>query len=596
MASEGWWKGKGQQSATMVTSMDMKRSLLNIILACVLATSLTGCFRQEVETDIILLATSDVRGNFMGYNFLEDKQYRYGLASFATLVKENRSLYGDRLLVLDAGERQVSSALVQYSQVVDTIGEPPLYAMERFIGYDVVGLGLNDRQEAEIIDPKRHDPEQCAPIVCANVIDRKTGRPVFKPYIILERNDVKIAILGISDLMYRRWLQDDAWIHTTDQDVAECIRQWIPEIQRQQPDLIVGMFHQVEITPELAAPFDFVLTSRERTPYQTTISPWEGHHVPVVGMGRYASHAGLVKIHLTRRSEVREGEPRYEKQFSTALINLDDFEQDAEFVSRWKSYNDTLVAWVNKPLAYLNEELRTNKGMFGSDEYRRLVHNVQLKTTGADISMATCLSPNAVYDKGNVSIHTIYDMYPHENQLLTLKMSLNEVRLFLEYGYAQQYRTISKSEKTTDPLRYRYDRKGHLMYTEEGNPKLYISPSHYTSAAGIIYEVDITQPAGRRVTIKGFEDGREMDPEAFYTVCLNSFQAGGEFIKIGLGWSDEEVSNRTVPTPSHSIRHLMCEIFGAMDTINVGFADNWKLVPTHLLDLEKTTETYQAYW
>lgn len=573
----------------------MTRLLIKILFACCLSACLCGCHRRE-ETDIVLLVTSDVRGNFLGYNFLEDKQYRYGLGSFATLVKEQRSLYGDRLLVMDAGERQASSAPMLYTQLVDTLGEPPLYAMERYIGYDVLGLGLNDRQEAELIAPKRHDPDKSAPIVCANVVDKKTGRPVFKPYVLLEREGIRIAVMGISDLMYRRWLQDDAWAHTTDQDIAQCIRQWMPEIHRQQPDLIVGLFHQVEVTPEIAASFDAIFTSRERTHFQTTVSPWEGHYVPVVGMGRYASHVGLVKIHLTKRHGVKDGEQRYDKNFSTTLVDLDDFEQDEEFVSRWKPYNDSLIAWVNKPLGYLNEELRVNRGMFVGDNYRRLVHQVQMKTTGADISMATCLKPNTTFEKGRVSIHTIYEMYPHENQLMTFQMTLSEVKQYLEYGYDQQFRTIGKTQKTDDPLRYRYDKKGHLMYNEEGNPRLYTSPSNYTSAAGIIYEVDVTQPAGHRVTIKGFEDGREMDPEAYYNVCLNSYQSGGEFVKKGLGWTDEILADRTVPTPSHSIRHLMYQMFSSQDTINIGFSDNWKLVPAHLLDLEEVAENYVASW
>lgn len=565
-------------------------------LLCVMITTLTACSKYQNETEIVLLLSSDVRGNFMGYNYLEDAQYHYGLASFATLVKEQRALYGDRLLVLDAGERHMNSPLWMYTQLVDTVGELSHYAMERSIGYDVIGLGMGERQESELLDPKRHNPFKQAPIVCANVVNRETGLPVFRPYIMLERAGIKIAVMGFCDRMQNRWVQDEAWANTTDRDVCQSIRQWMPEVMKQNPDVIVGLFHMIEITPEMAAPFDVILTSRSRAAFTTTVSPWEGHYVPVVGAGRYASYAGLVKIHLLKRRQVGKGEPRYDKLVSTSIVDMDDFEQDDTFVSKWKSYNDSLKAWVNRPLSYLNEDLTVNEGLFACDKYRRFIHNAQLQWTGADISMATCLVPNTTFKAGPVSMHTIYGLYPHDNQLITLKMTLDEVRKFLEYGYAQQFGTISKMQKTTDPLLYRYDKKGHLMYSENGEPRLYTSPKNYTSAAGIIYDVDLTKPVGKRVSIKGFEDGREMDVEAFYNVCVNSYQSGNEFIKIGLQWDEEMLAARTVPAPSHNLRHILYEQLRQMDTIRIDSTVNWHVVPSNLLDLGRIAKTYHAAW
>lgn len=574
----------------------MKRYLRYVILAFTMLTSMSSCYQYQDETDIVLLFTSDVRGNFLGYNYLENKQYRYGLASFASLVKEQRALYGDRLLVLDAGERMVTSPSLMYSQLVDSLNEPQQYAMTRYIGYDLLGLGLSDRQETEVIAPLHHDPTKQAPIVCANVIDRTTGEPVFSPYKIFDRDGIRVAVMGLSDRMLDRWIQDEKWAQTTDQDIQECIRKWMPEIQRQKPDIIVGMFHKVEITPEMAAPFDVVLTNLGKNPFQIAISPWKGQHVPVLGAGRRASHVGLVKIHLKKRNRIKAGEQKYDKQINSSIVDLDDFEQDEDFVARWKPFNDTLIAWVNRPLGYMNEELHVNEGLFGCDKYRRLLQNLQLESTGADISMASSLMPNTTFRPSVVSIHNIFELYPHDNQLVTFKMSLDEVRSFLEYGYAMQFRTIGKNEKTSDPLLYRYDKKGHLMYTEEGEPRLRTSPENYTSAAGIIYEVDITKPAGQRVNILGFEDGRVMDPDAMYNVCLNSFQAGSDFITKGLGWTQEKRKERTVPVPSYSIRQILYEHFMKNDTVTIDHSDNWKLVPERQLDLKETKRTYHAAW
>lgn len=578
----------------------MRKILQNIFMIICILLSMTGCIRHNSDTDIVILFTSDLRGNFMGYNYLEDKQYSYSLSAFSTLVKEQRVLHGNRLLVLDAGGRLMSSPSLLYSTMVDTLSEPPLYAMERYIGYDGCGIGLSERQEREVIAAEHHDPSKQAPIICANVVDRTTGEPVFMPYKIFDRGGIKVAVLGITERMQSRWVLDEAWVNTTDQDPVQSIRQWIPEILRQQPDVIIGLFYGLEVTPEMAAPFDAVLTSRGKNPFTQTVCAWDNHYVPVIGAARHGTHVGMVRVHVSPRTDTSEGQPRFDKEVSTTLINMEDYPRDEVFVRDWTSYHETLVNWVNRPISYLGEKLTCNDGLFGSDKYRRMIHNAQLEYSGADISMASCLNPNDVFEEGEISLHTIYDLYPHDNQMMTIKMTIDEVRRFLDYGYSMQYRTVIKGEASrmggVDPFMYRYDRKGHLMYNEAGYPRLLSQPSNFTSAAGIIYDVDITKPAGSRVTIHGFEDGRQLEIDKMYNVCINSFQAGNDFISKGLGWDESMLVSRTVPTTSYSVRRVLYEYFSKMDTVKIKSTDNWRIVPSEFEDFGLIEEGYHAAW
>jgi 2',3'-cyclic-nucleotide 2'-phosphodiesterase/3'-nucleotidase len=60
---------------------------------------------------------------------------------------------------------------------------------------------------------------------------------------------------------------------------------------------------------------------------------------------------------------------------------------------------------------------------------------------------------------------------------------------------------------------------------------------HFDSAAGIIYEVDVTKPRGKRVSIKHMADGAPFDMEARYMVAMNSYRAlgGGQLMTEGAG-------------------------------------------------------------
>ncbi len=68
----------------------------------------------------------------------------------------------------------------------------------------------------------------------------------------------------------------------------------------------------------------------------------------------------------------------------------------------------------------------------------------------------------------------------------------------------------------------------------------FCNPSYnFDSAAGIRYTVDVSKPAGERVTITAMENGKPFDPAKTYLVALNSYRGsggGGHLTSRGRNW------------------------------------------------------------
>ena len=68
-----------------------------------------------------------------------------------------------------------------------------------------------------------------------------TGKPYWKPYTIIERKGIKIAVMGMVTPGIPMWLPQNLWSGLTFTDMAETARRYMPEMKA-QPDADRGTF------------------------------------------------------------------------------------------------------------------------------------------------------------------------------------------------------------------------------------------------------------------------------------------------------------------------------------------------------------------
>ena len=109
------------------------------------------------------------------------------------------------------------------------------------------------------------------PVVCYNFHDRASGNRLFPPSVTLERQGVKLAIVGVTDIGASQ-RQPPAHFRGMDTSRIAGLRDFVKELRRrEQPDLVVALAHTgLSIARELAREtpeFDVILSghSHERT-------------------------------------------------------------------------------------------------------------------------------------------------------------------------------------------------------------------------------------------------------------------------------------------------------------------------------------------
>jgi 2',3'-cyclic-nucleotide 2'-phosphodiesterase/3'-nucleotidase len=582
---------------SFTSNKQMKKNTCRLALltsATLMAMALQSCGdRKPAEADLVLLYTTDVHGACLPFDFNRNAPAKTSLANVSTYVQQMRQEHPDGVMLFDTGDFLQGQPSMYYYNYVDTVNPHVVPLVANYLGYDAVGMGNHDVETGEAVYHDRLPGQFQMPWLCANAIDTRTAdrSPMFQPYTVIERQGLKIAILGMITPNIGAWLPKNLWPNLEFEDMVECAQKWVPIIQQQEhPDLLIGLFHSggdytvggsdVDtyknenggLPTAIKVPgFDLVLLGHDHMPRMGQVVNVAGDTVCYIDAQTQATKVGRADIHLTRTAS------GYKKQIVTSLIAMDTVAVDTVFAAQFAPQIAAVNAYVDRPLGTLTEPILSHDGMFGPSKFMDLIHNVQLWGTGADISFASVLSGNAKVDAGTLTMRQLFTLYRYENKLFTLEMTGDEVRRYLEYGYGQQFGIMTSADDHL--LRFKPEE-----VDAEGvrRAQLYTPSFNYTSAAGIRYTVDVRKPIGERVTILSMSDGAAFDLEKTYRVAINSYQAcgGGGFIPTGLGWDAETLAAHTVAATTKDVRQYVAEYIEQMGTVTPTCRGDWEVLPT----------------
>lgn len=568
-----------------------------------IALSLTGlvftaCSEQKPDVaDVTILYTTDTHGAILPYDFKKDQPAPTSLANVYAYVKQEREANPDKIVLLDTGDFLQGQPSIYYYNFVDTLSQHVAARVFNYMEYDAIGVGNHDIEPGESVYGGRLQKMLNMPWICANAIDTRTSEPLFQPYTVVKRQGVKIAILGMITPNIHAWLPKTLWPNLEFEDMVECAKKWVPIIQQKEnPDILVGLFHsggdyktdgQDENTPfnenggvpaAIKVPgFDLVLLGHDHYSRDFDIVNVVGDTVKCIDAATQARLIGRADIHLELQKD-----GTYKKAIKTNMIESSKYEADTDFRIEFEADIKKVNEYVDAPIGMLTADLDGINGLYGPCAFMDLVHNAQLWATKADVSMAAVLSPYDKIPAGQITMRHLFTIYKYENQLFTLRMTGAEIKKYLEFGFTNQFATI---KKPGDPL---------INRGENGKP---VVPSfNYTSAAGIKYTVDITKPAGNRVSIESMSDGSKFDLDKEYKVAVNSYQAsgGGNFVPVGLGWDQETLDANTIDTTPIDVRRYVAAYIKEQGSITPQLRGDWQIVPKDLWEAAKAKEIASA--
>ncbi|MDD3558926.1 MAG: 5'-nucleotidase C-terminal domain-containing protein [Melioribacteraceae bacterium] len=549
-------------------------------------------YSQTVKLKII--ETTDVHGAIFPYDYGKATERNGSLAQLATLLKEERSRLDHEVILLSGGDILQGTPAVYYYNFEDTSHTHLLAQVMNYLDYDAGTVGNHDIETGHIVYD-RFCKSLDFPWLAANAVSEETWDPYFKPYTIIEKKNIKIAVLGLITPWIPHWLPKKLWDGIIFEDMVETAEKWTKIIkEKEDPDLMVGLFHSgVDyeygaadrntpknenaslIVAEDVPGFDLIFVGHDHTGWNKWVTNIDGDSVLILGATSSARDIASAEIEFI----YNETKKKWDKNIIGNIVELKYYQPDSSFMEMFGNQFEITKEYVSKEIGEFTETISSQNAIFGPALFTDFLNSIQLEITGADISFAAPLSFNATIDSGKIYVKDMFELYRYENLLYTMDLTGGEIKDYLEYTAEKWFNVMKNVDDYL--LNYRTDNEGKTLHNNN-KPMLEGQYYNFDAAAGIDYVIDVSKPKGNRVTIFGMSDtSKVFDEDKIYKVALNSYRGngGGGHLTVGSKIDKDELSERIINSTEKDFRFFIMKWIEKMKIVSPKSLNNWKIVP-----------------
>lgn len=516
-----------------------------VFAAFIAVTTAANIGAQERRLHVV--STGDVHGAWFNRSYIEGKGDRGSLMSVKYYIDSLRAAEGpENVLFIDAGDCLQGDNAAYYYNYVDTAGAHLFPRIASYMGYDAVIVGNHDIETGHRVYDRVGAglSEAGIPWLGGNAVRNDNGEPYFPAYAMFEKGGLKVAVLGFNNANISAWLSESLWSGMRFVSLIPCVQQWADSvIEKHNPDVVIAVVHSgtgkgdgavlesqgLDLLHSLRG-VDLVIAAHDHAPYVAK----HGESALMNGGAKAGSVA-----HAVITADKREGRT-LSKRVDAQVERMNRNKVDTAMVARFDEDYGKVREFTNRRVGSLAMDIRTRDAYRGMSDYVNLVHTVQISVPEAQISFAAPLTFDGSVKAGELVFNDMFTIYPFENQLFVIRMKGQEIKNYLEFSYDTWIMTpgehVLRIRSTSDP------RTGSQRWSFAGRAY------NFDSAAGLVYTVDVTKPAGQRVNIISLADGGVFDPEGWYNVAMTSYRAngGGSLLPLGAGIKDVESEGRVV--------------------------------------------------
>ncbi|GAB2951943.1 bifunctional 2',3'-cyclic-nucleotide 2'-phosphodiesterase/3'-nucleotidase [Hafnia psychrotolerans] len=590
-----------------------------------LLATLVAVSAHASQVDLRIMETTDLHSNMMDFDYYKDKPTdKFGLVRTASLIHAARNEVTNSVLV-DNGDVIQGSPLGDYmaAKGLKKGDIHPVYKAMNTLDYVVGNLG-NHEFNYGLDYLKKALSGAKFPYVNANVIDSKTGEPLFTPFLITDNavkdrqgktHNLRIGYIGFVPPQIMVWDKANLQGKVTVADITETAKKWIPAMRKQGADIIVAIPHSglsgdpyktmaensVYYLSEVKG-IDAIMFGHAHAVFPSEefasikgadIKQGTLNGIPAVMPGMWGDHLGVVDLVLNdndgkwqveaARAEAR---PIYDKANKKSLAA-----EDQSLVKVLAEDHKATRDFVSKPVGKSTDNMYSYLALVQDDPTVQIVNNAQKAYTehfiqgDPDLANLPVLSAAAPFkvggrkndpasfvevEKGDLTFRNASDLYLYPNTLVVMKVSGQEVKDWLECSAGQFNQIDVHSSKPQSLINW----DGFRTY-------------NFDVIDGVNYQIDVTQPArfdgectlinkdAERIKNLTF-NGKPIDPKATFLVATNNYRAyGGKFAGTG----DKHIA---FASPDEN-RSVVAAYIGA-ETQKSGAVtptadNNWKLAP-----------------
>lgn len=522
-----------------------------------------------LQMDLQILATSDTHGRFLPWDYAANKADTSGsVAQQAAAIAQRRT---PSTIVVDAGDTIQGNSAELFLQ--DEMH--PMSAGMNAIGYDVWVTG-NHEFNFGMDTLKRVIAQQKAKVLVGNVY-APDGTPLADGYTILNKQGVKVGVIGMVTPNITRWDSKNLEGWTVTNPVDECRK--LTKQLRGQVDVLLGVMH-MDPESEYGVYGSGARDLAEACPEFDVIVAAHGHRsVPgemingVLVVENSGNASTLSEIHLQLKRKWDGGWSI--DQRTSEIVSMKDLPADAALSQQLAGYDarakadaETLIGELRGGnMAPENDVVNIPQPMVQDTALLDFINEVQMYYTGAKVSATALTSMTSQMKEGPIRKCDTASIYTYQNTLYKLEMNGAQLRSFMEWS--------AGFFKTWVP--------GDLTVAFDPSTRYYL----YDAFEGVNYEIDVSQEPGGRIRNLTWPDGSPVRDEEVFTVAVNNYRATTQLLIAADIFAPGEPLPKLLEIDVRGdlggIRELLGEYIRTVKggVIQPKVNNNWKLVGTN---------------
>jgi 2',3'-cyclic-nucleotide 2'-phosphodiesterase / 3'-nucleotidase / 5'-nucleotidase len=516
------------------------------------------------DVELVVAATTDTHGRLRSWDYYANAaEPQRGLTRLATIVDSLRAANPARVLLVDAGDLLQGNPLTYVAARIDSSSRQPhpVAAAMNVMGYDAAAIG-NHEFNYGLPTLRRMIRDAHFPMLAANAYT-PSGRHAFDSWKIVERQGVKIGLVGGTTPGSNLWDRDNLSGRVVVRDIVPSVREAVRAVRAAGADVVIVLLHSGlgepssydTVTSGVASENVSARVARE-VPGIDVIVFGHSHKeladsvingALLIQPKNWATSLGVVRLRVTRDGpHWRVAEKR------GMLIPATGHAEDAAVLAATAAEHAATVAYVTEPIGTTTVAWRADSARVVDTPLIDFILDVERKATGAQLASTAAFSLDASLAAGPITIARLAALYPYDNTLRKIRISGRQLRDYLEYS-ARYFRTDANGVVGVDPS---------------------VPGYNFDIVAGVDYVIDVSKPIGSRITKLEYE-GRPVAPADSFTFALNNYRqtGGGGYAMLS---GSHNLDDRQL-----EIRQLLIDEVRARKLLNpADYAHhNWQVVP-----------------
>lgn len=531
---------------------------------------------------VTVLATTDLHGNIFPYDYFSAQPASRGLAKISKLVEAVRAENPNTLLI-DCGDA-IQGAPIEtvYQTYVRTgklpgsesntvvrgaLSADPMMIAMNLMRYDAMVLGNHEfNYGLKNLDRARQDAR--FPWLSANTrVLKASANRAFDGYVVKQVGGVKVAIIGVTTPAIPMWEEASNYKGYEFLPIRETVARVIVEVRAQhRPDVVIVAAHSGlgrDLKTGAAEPDE---VAGENVMYDVAanvpgidaiifghthreLPSGEIHGVSLLQPKNWGISLGRMDLELDNAG----GHWRITSKTSRVLPVTRETPVDDAMLKAIQPYQDAAERYLNLPVTSSRTELSSAHSRIEDTAILDAIQKVQLIEAKADVSFASAFNTRAKIAAGPVTVRQIAALYVYDNTLVAVAGNGRMVREALENA-ARYYRQCT-GDCTTGPL----------INTR-------MPGFNYDMAEGVEYEVDISQPEGRRIRNLRWH-GKPLADDQPLRIAINNYRSGGS------GGYTMFQNAKVVWRSTEEIREMIIRHYSEGGSLPSEPDRNWKVVP-----------------